>query len=342
VLQGCGQHVRAGEFAGEGDGVSDLFEPKPGMYPGMSMEAYRELPAVSAGLLHKVITECPRAAWFDSWLNPKRVRDDDTKAKDAGSVAHEILLCGTEDCVQVFEPAAYPNATGPGVATGWSNKAIRQARDDCRAAGKIPVLKSEFGVIENMVDSAREFIESCKNSEPAVWAAFQPDGGASEVSMLWDDDGLLCRIRPDRISEDRKVIIDPKFSGVTAHPGEWSRKQMGPFGYWSRAAFYRRGCRMMFGTDPEYLFLVVNDQPPHLCSLVGVDPAGFEHGGMQVHRALRMWRESLERGWFPGYPARCAYPEVPPWEAARELEQSGLTADGIPYDMDDMHERKAA
>jgi hypothetical protein len=305
---------------------------KPGMYPGVTMEAYRALPAVSASLLHTVISECPRAAWWQSWLNPAHVSDDDTKASDAGSIAHEILLEGTNDCVQVFDPEAYPNATGTGCAIGWTNKSIRIARDDCRAAGKIPVLRSEFGVIESMVDSARHFIDSLRNTEPAIWAAFQPDGGASELTLLWDDDGLLCRMRPDRMDEARKVIIDPKFSGVSAEPGEWSRKQMTPMGYWLRAAWYRRGCRLMFGTEPDYVFLVVSDKPPHLCSLVGVDPAGFEHGGAQVERGLRMWRECVECGWFPGFPNRVCYPQVKPWEAAEELERQGLTPEGIPFD----------
>lgn len=315
---------------------------KPGMFPGMSMEDYQATPAVSASLLHTVITECPKAAWHGSWLNPAPIPRDDTKVSDAGSISHEILLLGTNDCVQVFDPAEYPNATGPGCATGWTNKSIRTARDDCRTAGKIPVLRAEYGVIENMVDSARHFIDGLRNSEPAIWAAFQPDGGVSEISLLWDDDGLLCRMRPDRIDEARKVIIDPKFSGVTANPGEWSRKQMTPMGYWCRAAWYRRGCRMMFGTEPDYIFLVVSDKPPHLCSLVGVDPPGFEHGGMQVHRALRTWRECVERGWWPGFPNRVCYPQLLPWEAAKEMEFGEMEAAGIPYNYETMIGKDAA
>lgn len=312
------------------------------MYPGLPMANYQALPAVSASLLHVLNTECPRAAWWQSWMNPAGVSGDDTAESDAGSIAHEILLEGTQHCVQVFDPANYPNANGKGYATGWSNKAIREARDDCRAAGKIPVLREQFATIENMVDAARHFIESLRNTEPAIHAAFQPEGGASEVSLLWDDGGTLCRMRPDRISEDRKVIIDPKFSKVNVNPGEWARKQMTPMGYWLRAAFYHRGCRRMFGADCDYMFLVVGQEPPHLCSLVGVDPAGFEHGGLQVERGLRVWRECVERGWFPGYPQRAAYPEVQPWEAARELEQHGMDEQGVPYTYETMTGREAA
>lgn len=314
---------------------------EPGQYAGVPIAEYLEIPAVSAGLLHTVVSECPQAAWFQSWLNPERERED-TKASDAGSIAHEILLCGTQDCVQVFEPSKYPNAKGGGCATGWTNNAIRDARDECRAAGKIPVLAPEFLTIRNMVDSARRFIDSLRHTEPAIWTAFQPDAGESEQTLVWDDDGLLCRMRPDRISLDRKIIIDPKFSGVSVEPGEWSRKQMTPMGYWVTAAWYRRGCRVMFGTEPDYIFLVIGQKAPHLCSLVGVDPAGFEHGGMKVERGLRTWLDCVERGWFPGYANRVCYPELKPWELAAEMDRSGLDEDGIPYDYETLTGRKAA
>lgn len=302
----------------------------PGMYPKVPFAEYLAQPAVSAGLIKRVVSECPRAAWFDSWLNPAR-ESDDSAASDAGTIAHGILLEGSTDNVAVIDPENYPAKNG-NVPAGWTNPDIRAARDDARALGKTPVLLPAMLVIENMVDSARHFIDSLKNTEPAIYAAFQPDGGASEQTVIWEEDGMLCRMRPDRISNDRKLIIDPKFSGVSVEPGEWSRKQMGPMGYWISAAMYRRGCRHTFGTEPDYVFLVIGQEPPHLCSLVGVDPAGFEYGGMQVERGMRTWRQCVERGYWPGYPSRVCYPEVKPWEFAEEQERSGLDQHGIPFD----------
>lgn len=318
----------------------------PGMYPGIPLDAYLEQPAVSASLLHTVIDECPYAAWFESWLNPKRRRAA-SKASDAGSIAHEILLEGSADCCVIVDPEQYrskPTKANPegNPADGWNNDAVKARRTEILALGKIPVLKPDMPAIENMADSAWHFIESLKNTEPAIWAAFQPDGGMSEVSCLWDDDGVLCRMRPDRISNDRKLIVDPKFSARTTEPATWARTQMTPMGYWITAAMYRRGCQRTFGTSPDYIFLVVGQNDPHLCSLVGVDPAGFEHGASQVERGLRTWRECVERGWWPGYPQRVCYPEVKPWEFAEEQERAGIAPDGVPYDIEKLYERRAA
>ena len=43
---------------------------KPGTYPGLPMAEYLAAPAVSASIVKTIISECPRAAWFESWLNP--------------------------------------------------------------------------------------------------------------------------------------------------------------------------------------------------------------------------------------------------------------------------------
>ena len=148
---------------------------------------------------------------------------------------------------------------------------------------------------------------------------------------------MTCRMRPDRLANDRKLIVDPKFTERSVEPGTWSRTQMTPMGYWISAAMYRRGCREMFGTEPDYVFLVIGQNAPHLCSLIGVDPAGFDHGGMQVERGMRTWRQCVERGYWPGYGNRVCYPEVKPWEMAEEQERSGLDQHGIPFDPEQLY-----
>lgn len=314
---------------------------KPGVYPDLAMSDYLALKALSASVLSTLVNECPKAAWFTSFLNPGRERDS-TDASDAGEIAHALLLEGSIERIAVIDPGDYPAKTTGSIPTGWTNVGIRAARDEARDAGKIPMLPVDVAAVTAMVDSAHEYIQSLRTTEPAVWAAFQPDGGDSELSCLWDDHGTLCRMRPDRISKDRKIIIDPKFTKRSAEPDGFARAQMTPMGYRLRAAWYRRGARLLFGAEPEYLFLVVEQDPPHLCSLVGVDGMNFGMGAEQVEYALREWNHCTERGYWPGYPARVMYPELAAWEVARWQEKQGIGPDGIPYDLDQLFKRKGA
>lgn len=327
----------------------------PGIYPGVSMADYLALPCFSAGVIKRIINECPAAAWHESWLSGKApteddaeagddaaAESDDTDASDAGSVAHAILLEDSTDGVAVIDPRDHPADKTGNIPKGWTNKSIKAARDEARAAGKIPMLLSTMHTVNAMVDSGRCFIESLRNTEPAIWAAFQPGGGDSELTCLWDDGGTLCRMRPDRISKDRRVIIDPKFSKRAASPAAWSRAQIGPMGYRISAGMYRRGAEVLFGTLPDYIFLVIPQQPPHLPFLVGMDPPNLALGHSQVEYGMNVWRACIESGEFPAHPPRVCYPDLPAWEAAQWADQTGIDLDAmmIPADISKLFKMK--
>lgn len=286
----------------------------------MNMQEYLAIKAVSAGVLKTLLDECPRKAWHVSPFNPNPPPPEDTDASDKGSIIHSLLL-GSSEAVQVFDPADFPNMKGGGVASGWSNKAIREARDAARLAGKIPILKDDYAAVQGAVTSAHSFIASLAQTEPAVFQAFRPEGGYSESTLQWDDGGVPCKIRPDRISAAGDVMIHVKTTKGTAEPDTWGRTQLIGAGLYLWAAFYQRGGDTLNRNMPAQVFLVGEQDPPHLWSLVGVDPAMLDLGHQKIDAALRMWRECVRRNQFPGYPARTCFPELPPWESAKWLER---------------------
>jgi hypothetical protein len=306
--------------------------PKPGEYFGLPMAAYLAMPAVSASLLQAVIDECPYAAWYRSWMNPNPPDSVSTPVQNNGTIAHGILLEGSIEKVAVFDLEDHPNEKGGGFATGWTNKSIKAARDAAIAEGKTPVLREQFREIEAMVAAAREYIESLRHSEPAIWRAFQPGGGESEITMVWDDDGVLCRARPDRITVDRDLFVDYKTGGTTAEPDTWGRTQMVRMGYYTSAAHYRNGARALWKREPPYVYLVQEQEAPYLCSLVGIDPQGHELGARKIRHGMGTWRGCLATGKWPKYPTRVCYPEIPAWETTRWEEREGEEQHGIPYD----------
>lgn len=305
---------------------------KPGIYPGLPMADYLAIDALSTTPLRTAIEECPRAGWWRSRLNPNRPREQSSEM-DIGSIAHSVLLEDSWECVAIIRPEDYPSKVGT-VPKGWTNDAIRAARDDARAAGRYPILPDDVVDVRAMVDVAKSYIESLRTTEPAIWRAFQPDGGASEVTMVWQDGDLLCKLRTDRISADHGVICDYKTSGMSVEPNRWGRTQMQNLGHDFGAAWYRRGVETLTGVRPDYVYLCQETTAPFLCSLIGVDPERVALGNAKVEKALRLWRQCLATGQWDGYPNRCVYPELPPWEMARWMEQDESTDEhGIPYDV---------
>lgn len=286
----------------------------PGAYPGLPMADYLRLPALSASVIRTLIDECPKAAHWASWLNPTPPPPDDTGESDKGTTAHSIVLENNDALMVEVNPVDFAGSKG-GIPVGWTTNLIRARRDEIRAGGRIPMLTKDVAAVRGMVASAREFIASLEKTEPAIWAMFQPEGGDSELTCIWDDDGTLCRMRPDRISKDRQIIVDLKFTKRSADPDAQGRLAL-PDGKIS-AAWYRRGSRKVFGTAPAYVFMVTEMKPPYLPALPGVDPTGLAIGAEKVEWALREWQQCVAMNRFPGYPNRVVYPETAPWELSR-------------------------
>ncbi len=304
----------------------------PGIYEGLPMSAYLEIDALSTTPVRYLVDECPRAGWWHSRLNPQRPREVSGEM-DVGTVAHSVLLENSWDCVAKIDPSDYPAKNG-NVPKGWTNDAIREARDNARGIGKCPILIDDLEPIENMVTVAREFIGSLQHTEPAIWRAFQPDGGKAEVTMVWDDGGTLCKLRTDIVSNDYGVVVDYKTGGMSVEPDRYGRTQLldKAFG----AAWYRRGIKALTGVEPAYVFLCQEVEAPHLCALIGLDPSWLAMASAKVAMGLRMWQQCLRTGQWDGYPNRCVYPELPAWESSR-FEEKMI---GHPFDYADLTGRE--
>lgn len=313
---------------------------KAAIHHGVPMAEYLALPAVSAGLLQTLDAECPAAAWHDSWLNPKRVIEISTTEQSVGTIAHGILLEGSIANVAVIDPQDHPAEKTGNIPEGWTNKSIKAARAAAIASGKTPILLPVFAVVREMIAAADAFIESLRTSEPAIYALFQPDGGDSETVITWEDvHGVPCRIRPDRLSKDRAVVVDYKTVSRTAEPNAFGR-MIASMGYDVSLALYRRGVAALGGGLPEYVFLVQEQEPPYLCSLVSLEPAYIDFAQRKVAGALEEWAACARAGAWPAYPARVAYVELPPWEATRHEERQAVR--GIPYDVGKLWEKPDA
>jgi hypothetical protein len=296
---------------------------EPGFHSSLPMQAYLDEPAFSVGNVQTLLERCPAAAWYDSYLNRGRERGESTKEQDVGSVVHALVLEGRADIIVPVD------------AADWRTKAAKEARDAARAEKKIALLAHQLPKVTAMVAANQAYIESLRTTEPAIWTAFQQGCGESEVVVVWrDKTGVNCRARPDRMSTDRRVIVDLKTVGGatgSAEPNTWGRKALVGMGFYLSEAFYRRGVETLTGEAPVYVFLVQEQEPPYLCSLVMPDPTGRALGDRRIARGLDRLAECVRRNSWPAYPPRVAHYEFPVFELAKEeVEEGG----GIPYDIE--------
>jgi hypothetical protein len=140
-------------------------------------------------------------------------------------VAHSLIFEGIEKVSVVDAP-------------NWRTKAAKEARDEARAAGLIPLLPGQWTEVQAMVQAVREQLAE-HEADPPLFTDGKP-----EQTLVWEEDGVLCRARLDWLRDDVRAIDDLKTTSRSAHPAAYSHALFGVGGD-VQAAFYLRGVRAL-------------------------------------------------------------------------------------------------
>ncbi len=280
---------------------------KPGIYYSLSADDYHAMreapPMFSASTATVLCNETPLHAWTrNARLNPNYVREE-KDVYDIGHIAHSMVLEGGTGKLQVFD------------VDDWRTKAAREAKAEARANGLIPMKKSDFAEVAAMVKRTHEQIAASRDAKKA----FDPQFGKPEVTVIWIDDGVLCKARIDWLHDSLKFIDDYK-TVVDANPDAMSRKILNE-GLDIQEAIYRRGIQVVAGIDPVFRFICQEKSEPYALSVIGLNPQWQWHGELRRQRALSIWKTCLAENNWPGYPAQTAYPVMPKWIEDKEINE---------------------
>lgn len=263
------------------------------------------VPSLSSSIANTLLQRSSLHAWFEHpRLNPA-FQKEDSAIMDAGKIAHAILLEGNADNLVVVN------------ANDWRTKAAQETRDQAWKDGKIPVLVGKLETITAMVEAAKAYI-----AQTELAGIFDEDQGDSELTLLWQEGPTWCRARPDRWSRDRKVMLDYKTGAGSAEPNGWARQMMS-MGYDVQNGLYRRGARAVVPSlgvdDPAFVFLVQENDPPFVCSLVSMSPPLIDLADRKVAYALDLWKANMAMNQWRGYPRFICHVEAPEY-AVRSFE----------------------
>ena len=274
----------------------------------MTMAEYLALQAFSSGMAHRILTQSPAHAWIDSPWNPDREQDNNA-ASDLGTVAHDVLLEGGTGIIERIDPNDFPAEKTGAIPAGWTNKAIRAARDAARAAGKIPLFPADVDAVTAMVESARAYIAT---SELA--GVFNT--GAAEQTVIWQEGATLCKSRPDWLNAD--VCLHVKTTKRSVNPPSFERMAVN-LGYDVSIAFYARGIER-----ENHLILAIEQEPPYACKLFGLSNAQADISARKVERAINTWAACMKSGEFPAYDGSVHYIEPTSWQMEQALQNGDL------------------
>lgn len=295
----------------------------PGLYTALSAEDYHAdptpEPSLSSSVARLLLNRSASHAWHSHpRLNPDFEPDGGSRGADLGSAVHKLVL-------------GRGASIAPIDADGYTTKAAREARDEARVQGRIPMLTGDYQTACAMADAAQDYLRA--NGPPELMA----DDCASEAVLAWREGKEWCRAMLDRVTPDHRTVLDVKTTARSAR-ADHAARTMFDMGYHVQAAFYERGLNVLFPDGAgrrRFLFLFQETEPPYACQLIRLDEASLTIGRKQVMASIDMWKRCRAIDRWPGYPTGIQTVNMPEWMQAqwlqRELSDPLLTGDdGMP------------
>jgi len=262
-------------------------------------------PSLSASIARKLVGESPRHAYAAHPRLGGKVQKT-TKAMNAGSVMHSLLLEGGKGMVECH----YDN---------FLTKAAKEDRDQAIADGKVPILAKDLA-------EARKVAAILRDKLAASGMVFD---GETEIVALWTEtaeDGtpVPCRAMLDHWSFARAMIDDLK-TARSADPGKIARA-IADEGYDIQAAAYNSAAtkihpELVGRVQVSFGFCELED--PYATTVIERGRGGslYELGEMRWRRAVNTWAWCTKNACWPEYAsARIKHLDLPAYVMQRELD----------------------
>lgn len=264
-------------------------------------------PSLSKSAIHELLTRSPAHAWANHPKNPDCTTRIDDKKYDVGTAAHKLFLEGDEHSIVVID------------ADSWRTNAAKEERDAAYADGLTPLLMKDW---EKVRATATAIREGCDRIiiRPALFTDGQP-----ERTLVWEENGVVCKARLDWLRDDKTAIDDLKSTAASAAPEAWPRTAFG-IGADLQQAFYVRGARAVLGVEPVFRFVAVETDPPYSLTAFTMAPSALAVADAKIDHALAVWRECTTTGVWPSYPTRLCHIQATAWAEAQWFDREARDA----------------
>ena len=243
----------------------------PGIYAGISNREYHNnINALNSSKL-KNFAECPDYYRY-KLINPD---DPDKEGFRIGSAV---------DCL-VLEPDKFNSEFAVMERVNLRTKEGRTYKEqflyNAELNGLTWLTTEEHELCRNVAESAR-------NSE--LFTQYL-SGGKPQLTCIWEQNGVLCKARPDYFIEEKNLIIDLKTTRKTVDNFSYV---VADYDYLLQAAFYCEGMYKLTGKMPTFGFYVVSKEEPHYCGVYLVPDDLMELALNRVRGLVVRYKECIE------------------------------------------------
>jgi len=265
--------------------------------------AYRKEAGVNQSSLKKILDS---PAHYQAALKSRLIP---TPAMEMGTALHALSLDGED----AFNGAYVKKPDGIKLNT-------KEGKDWKASVGRKKVLAAG-----GKDDPWGSVLGMAKSLERLAW--FDPGQEDyikyNEVSIYWEEHGVNCKARLDRVLVDEGIVLDLKTTDSVDL--DLFTKKVVSLGYDFQAAYYARAAEVAYGKPFKFIFVAVERKAPYTVDLFEVTPDMMQEGLYKVEKALKTYAECNESGEWPNREPVIRQLDYPGWYNHVKVEEPQQT-----------------
>jgi len=262
--------------------------PEPGIYERISFNEYLAWNAVSNSRLN-LLQKSPRHF-------QKGFSKEPTPAMQLGQLYH----CG------VLEPLAFANryAILPDFHKYAENCTADGTQSSSTQTKFVKERTREFtAMMEGREVVSREWYEQTMALVVELNANEEArrllnDQGDSELSIIWEENGIVCKARIDKVAVTHGAIVDLKSTAAI----DKFAKSIASYGYHRQMAHYQRGWKELTGDTLTPWLVAVESSEPFAVQAAPVSEEALEVGHGERRRLLEQLKQCRAENVWPPMP----------------------------------------
>jgi len=305
--------------SGPEDIVEEFFPPAPpGQLPPIGVGLHLDVPhdrylsdpcarpSLNASVAKEIAADAPLYGWYAHPRLGGDVGGGGTKSMDRGSIIHKLVLGRGQDF-----------ATVP--ADDWRKDWAKRRRNEIRSVGLIPVLAADM---DDYTAEAETYTRKLRDDWGVTF-----DGVQTEVTAVWEEDGVLCRARYDGWRPDPATLIIDDLKTIPRANPRACRMACHSFGYDLAAAHYIKGAEhLVADSDGRWnmRFIFLEGAPAFEVLVTEFAGTMRQVGEQKRRRGFDGWAGSIRLGtarqYWPPRPRQIVRLEAMPWAVAEDSD----------------------
>lgn len=135
--------------------------------------------------------------------------------------------------------------------------------------------------------------------------------GPTELSLLWNCEGVDAKARIDKYIPEGGILVDLKTTR-NAHPEAFA-KSIVSYGYHRQAAFYLYAAASAGLAANRFLFVAIEKEKPYGCGVYELSYNAIMQGHAEILELIAAYKDALETDEWPSYGTDVITLDLPRW-----------------------------